>query len=322
MKKLDVEKTAKLLKQQNKILILTHRNPDGDTLGSAFSLMHALKRLGITAKVFCCDEIPEKYNYMFEKQDFGEYDDGDDFTVVAVDIADAKLIGSEYIEKYSDRVKLCIDHHISNKEYAENLLLRDCAAACEIIYDVINALGVEIDKVIADCLYTGISTDTGCFLFSNVTQRTHLIAADLIEKGADFTEINKVMFETKSKGYFLLEAAALQTIETYFDGKCAIMTITQEMMDSTGTSESDCDGIAGIPRKIEGVLVSATLRERNDGTFKASLRSHAPVDSSKICLSMGGGGHARAAGCELSKECFDNDKAKLLTFIKEELDRI
>lgn len=319
MKKLNVKETASLISEQKRVLILTHRNPDGDTLGSGFALMHAVKKLGIEAKVWCCDEVPQKYNYMYSAEDFGDYSDA---YVIAVDVADNKLLGSGEIEKYKDKVKLCIDHHISNKEYAENLLLRDCGAACEIIYDVILALGVEIDKAIADCLYTGISTDTGCFMFSNVSTRTHLIAADLMEKGANIVDINRVMFDTKSMGYFMLEAAALQTVETLFDGKCAVMTITKEMMAKTGTCESDCDGIAGIPRKIEGVLVSATLRERDDNTYKVSMRSHAPVDSAKICLTLGGGGHARAAGCELRVDHFEEDKARLLSAIKEELESL
>lgn len=318
MKKIDIEQTASLLKGADNILILTHRNPDGDTLGSGFALMHALRSFGKKVKLDCCDKIPQKYSFMFG-------DDAEDFAVsyiVAVDVADEKLLGDCITDKYGSRIDLCIDHHMSNKEYADNLMLRECSATCEIIYDLINTLGIPVTKLIADCLYTGISTDTGCFLFSNVTPETHRIAASLIDYKADYVEINKVMFETKSLAYFKLEELALHTIETLFDGKCAVMRITQEMLDESGTDESDCDGIAGIPRKISGVLVAATIRERTDGTFKVSLRSHAPVDSAKICLALGGGGHARAAGCELSSENYAADKQKLLDVIEEELKKI
>ena len=319
MKQIDLKTTAGLLRENDNYLILTHRNPDGDTLGSAFALMYILRYLGKNAKVQCCDRIPEKYSYMFSPDDTGEPENA---YVIAVDVADEKLLGSGVYEKYQGKVKLCIDHHISNKGYAEKLLLRDCAAASEIIFDLANELGVEIDKRIADCIYTGVSTDTGCFKFANVTARTHEIAAKLIEKGADFVEINKVMFETKTKGYFQLEAAALESLEMYFDGKCAVMTVTQETLNNTGTDESDCDGIAAIPRKIEGVLVGVTVRERSDGTYKISLRSHAPVDCTKICTEMGGGGHARAAGCDIERECFQEKKAQLLAIIKREIDSI
>ncbi len=316
--RIELNEVASILKANDNYLILTHRNPDGDTLGSGFGLMHALRQMGKSAKVLCCDEIPAKYSYLYSDGDVGDVDGA---YVIAVDVADEKLLGEGVYEKYSGKVKLCIDHHISNKEYAEKLYLRDCSAVCEIIYDLLVMLGIKKDAQIADCLYTGISTDTGCYKFSNVTARPHEITAKLMAIGANTVEINKLMFESKTRGYYMLESAALSTLEYYFDGMCAVMTITQKMLNDSGTRESDCDGISGIPRKIEGVLVGATLRERPDGTFKVSLRSHAPVDCSKICLKLGGGGHARAAGCELSVENIERDKQLLLDTIKEELDR-
>ena len=316
---IDLKQTADILRANDNFLILTHRNPDGDTLGSAFALMYLLRAMGKTAMVQCCDKIPQKYSYMFSQSDIGEPKNP---YVIAVDVADENLLGPGVYEKYQGKVKLCIDHHVSNKGYADSLFLRDCAATCEIIYDLFCMTGVEITKIIADCIYTGISTDTGCFKFANVTVSTHTIAAKLIAAGADFVEINKAMFETKSRGYFQLEAWALESLEMYFDGKCALMTITQEMLKNSGTTESDCDGIAAIPRKIEGVMAGVTVRERTDGTYKISLRSHAPVDCTKICSKMGGGGHARAAGCEIEREVFQEKKELLLSIIKEELDSI
>lgn len=279
MNKIDEKSAARLLRENDNILILTHRNPDGDTIGSGFALLHALKKLGKKVMVVCTDPFPEKYGYIAHSNDD---DVGENPYVVAVDVADMELIGAQYRAKYEHGVNLCIDHHISNKEFAENLCLRSCSATCEIIYDVIKAMGVEIDKSVADSLYTGIATDTGCFLFSSVTARTHIIAADLIEHGADFFEINRIMFETKSLGYFKLEAAALNTVEMHCGGKCAFMTVTMDMQKQAGTKDGDFDGIAGLPRKIEGVLVAATFRETKDGNFKVSVRSHEPVNSTKI----------------------------------------
>ena len=232
MNKIDEKSAARLLRENDNILILTHRNPDGDTIGSGFALLHALKKLGKTVKVVCTDPFPEKYGYIAHSNDD---DVGENPYVVAVDVADMELIGAQYRAKYEHGVNLCIDHHISNKEFAENLCLRSCSATCEIIYDVIKAMDVEIDKSVADSLYTGIATDTGCFLFSSVTARTHIIAADLIEHGADFFEINRIMFETKSLGYFKLEAAALNTVEMHCGGKCAFMTVTMDMQKQAGT---------------------------------------------------------------------------------------
>lgn len=316
MNKIDEKSAARLLRENDNILILTHRNPDGDTIGSGFALLHALKKLGKTVKVVCTDPFHEKYGYIAHSNND---DVGENPYVVAVDVADMELIGAQYRAKYEHGVNLCIDHHISNKEFAENLCLRSCSATCEIIYDVIKAMGVEIDKSVADSLYTGIATDTGCFLFSSVTARTHIIAADLIEHGADFFEINRIMFETKSLGYFKLEAAALNTVEMHCGGKCAFMTVTMDMQKQAGTKDGDFDGIAGLPRKIEGVLVAVTFRETKDGNFKVSVRSHEPVNSSKICMNFGGGGHSRAAGCTFKKEALEKNKEKLLSIIETEL---
>ena len=141
----------------------------------------------------------------------------------------------------------------------------------------------------------------------------------MIEHGADFFEINRIMFETKSLGYFKLEAAALNTVEMHCGGKCAFMTVTMDMQKQAGTKDGDFDGIAGLPRKIEGVLVAVTFRETKDGNFKVSMRSHEPIDSSKICMNFGGGGHSRAAGCTFEKEALEENKKKLLSIIETEL---
>lgn len=291
---IDLNSTVEFLKSNNNFLILVHGNPDGDTLGCGLALKEALTSLGKTARVCCGDPVPKKFAYMGET-------DSDNFsfdTVIAVDVADPKLLGKAFEAKYGGKVDLCIDHHGSNILYAERTLLDPtAAAACEIILQVIRTLGVEITKSIADCIYTGLSTDTGCFRYSNVTPRTMRMAADMIEAGAENAKINTVMFETKTKTYVALERLALDGMKMYFDGKCAFITITQEMYRLSGSDETEVDAIAAIPRQIEGVQVGITMREKTDGTFKISMRSGETVNVSEICAVMGGGGHPRAAGC-------------------------
>lgn len=325
MKKIDEHKAAELLKKSDNILILTHRNPDGDTLGSAFALLHALRALGKNAAVDCSDLIHQKYSYMWQNDESIYCESASkafspDF-IVAVDVADEKLLGSELLKKHGSLIPLCIDHHISNTGYAENLYLKECSATCEMILDIIKELGVKINNIIANCVYTGISTDTGCFRYSSVTPETHLKAAELIACGADFGNINRIMFETKTRSYLRLEELVLKSIEMYFSGKCAVVTITQNMFDESGSNESECDGIASLPRKIDGVLAGVTLRERADGSYKVSLRTYAPVDAAKICGCLGGGGHARAAGCDFGSD-YSAGKAKLLEIIKAEIDKV
>lgn len=314
MRKLNVKECASLLKEYDNYLILSHRNPDGDTLGSAFALKRALDLLGKKSMVRCNDEIHPKFSYLWGELDNSEINFD---KIIAVDVADKKLLGEDFEAKYGDNVFLCIDHHLSNREYAENLLLEDRAAAAVVIYEVICQLGVEITSEIANCVYTGLATDTGCFMFSNTTPTVHRIAAEVMEKGADYTLINRLMFETRTLSYMRLEQMAVASIESHFDGKCAIMTITQKMFDESGSNAGECDGIASIPRKIEGVKIGVTIREQTNGKYKVSMRTVEPHDAAKICASFGGGGHNAAAGCEF--DCsLEEAKNKLLEIIKAE----
>ena len=304
---------ASFLERSDKFVILTHASPDGDTLGSAYALADALCALNKRVFVVCPDKIPEKFGYLIK-----EYEAFEPETVVAVDIADEKLLGSLY-DRYSGRAALCIDHHGSNTKYAEKLYLEaDAAAACECIYNVINELGTMITPYMASCLYTGIATDTGCFKFSNTTPRSHRYAAELIEKGADYGEINRVMFEVKSRGRIAMERKVLENIEFYYGGRCAVITVTRDMIKETGCPLGDLDGVTAMSRQIEGVQIGVTIKEKPDGKYKVSLRTFEPYNAADICAVFGGGGHIRAAGCEFSCD-IDTAKRQLLSAIGEVL---
>ena len=304
---------ASFLERSDKFVILTHASPDGDTLGSAYALADALCALNKRVFVVCPDKIPEKFGYLIK-----EYEAFEPETVVAVDIADEKLLGSLY-DRYSGRIALCIDHHGSNTKYAEMLYLEaDAAAACECIYNVINELGTKITPYMASCLYTGIATDTGCFKFSNTTPRSHRYAAELIEKGADYGEINRVMFEVKSRGRIAMERKVLENIEFYYGGRCAVITVTRDMIKETGCPLGDLDGVTAMSRQIEGVQIGVTIKEKPDGKYKVSLRTFEPYNAADICAVFGGGGHIRAAGCEFSCD-IESAKRQLLSAIGEVL---
>ncbi len=292
---IDISSAVSFLKSHDNFTVLTHAHPDGDTLGSGFGLCLALRALGKKANVVNNEELPPKFRYLdIEPQDFEEQ------TVVAVDIADVSLMGNDIRAKYETKVDLSIDHHGSNRLFAGlNYVDSSAAAAAQIIFEVVEQLGVEITPQMADCLYTGISTDTGCFRYANVTPATLRTAAKLMELGAAAAEINVRMFETKTRTYAALERLALDSMQFFYDGKCALITITRDMFAKSGSDENECDGIAAISRQIEGVLVGVTMRERRDGTYKASVRTHDPVDASAICSRLGGGGHPNAAGCQL-----------------------
>ena len=291
---IDVVAAAALLQEADDILILTHGSPDGDTLGSGFGLCRGLRQLGKRAQVVCADPMPEKYAYMIPPEQSFE-----PAFLCAVDVADPKLMGR--FAELADKVQLTIDHHVSNTGYAQKLLLKsDYGATAMAVLEVLDALKVTIDPDIAACLYTGIATDTGCFKYTNTTSRTHHMAARLIECGAPAGRINREMFDIKSRARLELERQALESIRFFFSDRCAVMVITQRMLQETGASEGDLEGLSPIPRQIEGVWVGVTMREKAQGQYKVSLRTGEHADACRICTRLGGGGHARAAGCTVS----------------------
>lgn len=303
------------LKEHDCFVILTHASPDGDTLGSAYALKYGLQQLGKKAQVICCDEIPHKYDYFID-------DDGSDFipeTVVAVDVADIKLLGDFYTQ-FEGRIDLNIDHHISNTQYAKRLYLDvEAAAAAECVFVILDELGVEFDRKIANALYTGISTDTGCFKYSNVTAHTHEIAAKLYRIGVDAAEINRKMFDTKSKSRIELERLVLEGAEFHFDDRCIVLSVTTEMQQITGCTGSELEGVAAMSRSVEGVLAGVSIKQTGENKFKVSLRTYEPLDASDICKKFGGGGHKAAAGCTVEGS-LEQVKQRLLNAVGEALE--
>ena len=295
-----LESTAKFLKENDNYIIITHSSPDGDTLGSAFALKAILAQIGKESVVICGDEVPGKYDYL------GEVFKGDinpcEKTILAVDVADTALLSGKTAE-LKEKIALCIDHHSTNTEYAKRLLLdSDASATAEIIFLLAKELNVEPSKKTATALYTGICTDTGCFKFTNTTPKTHIFAAELMKCGADYEFVNRHFFETKSKGRLFLEGKAYDNLRFYNDGLCALTVLDFETINSANSDLSELDGVAAIPRTIEGVGIGITLKEKEKGKFKISVRTHAPYNAAEICARLGGGGHVRAAGCTVLGE--------------------
>lgn len=284
------------LREHNNYEILTHNYPDGDTLGSGYALCIALQQLGKNARVITA-KLPPKFEYLtegVEEQDFtADY-------IISTDVAADSLLAPN-MEKYLGKIDICIDHHGSNSVTAKEKFVDKYAAAnCEIIYKLLMRMGVNFTKQIVDCLYTGISTDTGCFRYTNTTADTFRIAASLVELGCNSAYINKVMFETKSKEKIMLEREVYDTITYCADGKCAIVWVTLDMLKSLNIGEDEIEGLASIPRQIEGVLIGITMKEKEGGFFKISVRTNGDIDASKFCSKFGGGGHKAAAGCSIN----------------------
>lgn len=306
--RIDERTCSALLMQQDDILILCHRNPDGDTIGCAYALYTALTMKGKRARVACADAYPKMYAYLTEKVVFSDFEPK---YVVAVDVADVQLLG-RLQQQWEGKIDLSIDHHPSNTGYATYTLLDEkAAAAAQIIYRLIEQWGCEKDRFIANCIYTGVSTDTGCFKFENTQSETHMIAAKVMDAGAEYQYINKLIFETKSKNRIAIEQMIMDTLEFYFGDRCTLIHITQEMLKATNMDYDQLDGISAKPRQIEGVSLGITMREQEEGGYRVSMRSTDNIDAGNICKLLGGGGHARAAGCTIDLP-FAAAKQKLL----------
>ena len=173
-------------------------------------------------------------------------------------------------------------------------------AACgEIILELAQELGCGMDRQIADLLYIAISTDTGCFLYRNTTADTHRAAAAVMDAGANYGDLNKLLFRTMSEARMKLEGMIYSGIRRYKDGKINVAVITLDMMEKSGATENDCDDLAALAGRLEGSRCSATIREEAPGVSKISLRSNEEVNSSAVCALFGGGGHPMAAGCRM-----------------------
>lgn len=305
---------AQNIKDKDFFCILTHNYPDGDAVGSAIGLCRALQKIGKHAKVNFGYEIPEKFEFLLD------YIAQDDFTAqnyITVDLADTELL-HESVKELSGNIDFCIDHHKSNKNYAKKTFVdSNSAANCEIIFEMLGELGCGLDRELAECLYVGIATDTGGFMYTNVTERTHRIVSKLLKAGIDAGNINEKMFILEPKKHFELKKIIYNNLKFYFNNKVAITFITLEEMAKNGITDNELDGIASIPIKIEGVEMGITVREKQDGTCKVSVRTRSQIDADEFCRIFGGGGHNRAGGFTIagsSSEAIEEIKKTVVNF--------
>lgn len=291
-----IRETADYLLAHDDYLILTHRRPDGDTVGSACALCRGLRALGKHAALYPNPELADRLAPLAEGLFAGADPAGK--TLVAVDIAGASLF-PRGAEALAEATALAIDHHGSHDVFAKRSLVLPGAAACgEIILSLLDELEAPLTDAIAEAVYVAVSTDTGCFRYGNTTGDTHRAAARCLEAGADVFYWNRVLFLEKSLPRLRLEAYLTKNAELYRDGRTALCILPQEILKEYGVTESDLEDISGFPRDIAGVEIGVMLRPDPDGN-KVSLRTHEPWNASEICALWGGGGHPAAAGATL-----------------------
>lgn len=288
---------AAFLRAHDNYLLVTHQRPDGDTLGSASALCHALRRLGKTAHLYRNPEITETFAPFT-----APYLAPEGFVpavCVSVDAAEKKLLA----HGFSGEIALKLDHHVARGEQPENAVIwTHCAACGELVLALIDELLGAPDKEEANLLYMAISTDTGCFCYANTNSATFRAAARLCDAGADLPLLNKILFRTKSPARLALEGMVCSSLRSYRDHAINIAVITLDMLRRAGVTEDDCSDLASLAGQVRGNRVSITVRELSVAPprSKVSLRTDGGVDASRVCARFGGGGHKMASGCELS----------------------
>lgn len=288
------------IKKAESVILLPHDNIDGDAFCSCQALKMMLEDMGkscrVVAEVSCIKRL-EFLELLCEEYKEGENYDAD--LVIAVDCADNKRFGERGTIFESATSTAVLDHHKSNRGFGQvNVIVPEAAAACQVVFDLYKAAGIEISPKAAECIFCGIVTDTGGFRYSNTNAKTLETAAQLLKIGVDSEKINLNIFESKSFAQLAIEAAAIENTRFFHGGKTAICFISRQMQENIGASDDDMSNISSILRCIEGVEVSAVIKEK-DEALRASLRSKEVADVSEICATFGGGGHARAAGATL-----------------------
>ena len=296
MKTLTRNEIADFLMKSDRFAILTHRRPDGDTIGSAAALCRILRKMGKIAYIIRNHEVSDRFAWLHQgltREEAGEND-----TIITVDVASPGMLPAQF-EQYLGRIALRIDHHGSATSFTENELVDSTAGACaEIIFDLMEYLWVPMDEKIADAIYVGTSTDTGCFRFANTTSHTFLTAAACAAGGARVFQINQELFETNTLGRLKIQGWIVENMKS-LPGGMAIVSIPRAVEEAIGVTEDDMDNISSFPRTISGVAMAATLRETKDGDVKLSVRAVPGRDATALTGLFGGGGHKGAAGATL-----------------------
>lgn len=291
------------INKSSKVAITSHVAPDGDNIGSSLALCLALRKLDKKVDFVLDDHIPEVYKFLTGAKEAvrpASFENLEYDLVIALDCGDLDRLGR--VKLLTEKTPLVnIDHHISNTNFGDvNLVEENASATAEIVYKLIKSMGIFIDQEIAECIYTGIVTDTGMFQYSNTSEETHSIAAELIIAGVKPSDIFNKVYQNNPKEKILLMKEALQSLEFHFNNRVTSISVSKKQMDEISRVELDTEGVVNLARDIADVEVAVFLKEKEPNVIKASLRSKNLVDVCAIAKVFGGGGHIRASGCTIN----------------------
>ncbi len=294
-------KIRKTINDGNKFLITSHIDPDGDALGSAFSLFWAMKSLGKDPLVYLKDEVPYRYDFLPRPTNMVHQLPQDTYDAVFVlDCGSLFRIGDGHEQVKGMGTIVCIDHHETNEAFgAINLVERSASSTAEILYGLYKLMKIDFTENVAVNVYTAVFTDTGSLRYDNTSPKAFGICKEMVEAGVRPAYVAQMVYETHPKERFLLLGEVLGTLRTFDNGRISMAHVTDEMFRRTGTNREHTDGFSEYIREIRGVEAAVFMRQVDERRFKISMRAKGKVDVALICSNFGGGGHKNAAGCTI-----------------------
>ena len=315
-----LKEIAEILMASRSVLLFTHINMDGDTLGSSVALCIALRKLGKQAHILIEDDVAAFLRFL--DKGYCTYDNHiieNPDICLCIDCGDVDRFRERKEKFFEGKQKGCIDHHVTTEPFADfNFIDPTASATGEIIYELLKELPVEVDKDIASAIFAAITTDTGNFQYSNTTKRTHLIAAELWDYGVDYNEISVELYQNNRLEKLLLQTKILEQITVFAGGEAAICGVTQEMLEETEGRMEETEGMVETLRDISGIELAIFVKEVSREKCKVSMRSKKYINVAEISQKLNGGGHARAAGCTVMKS-YEDTKQEMMRLAEEYL---
>lgn len=294
-----VDRIVEILAGRDRVLVVTHVYPDGDALGSQLALGNILESMGKEVYFYSEQRVSHLYDFMpgcerlaTTLPELGPID-----AVIALDCGDRFRLGREMDRLLQVSPFIVIDHHVGHKEFGDIRWVEGGrSSTAEMVYDLAMAIGADVSAETAYCLYAAIVSDTGSFKYDSTTAHTFRVAAELVAKGVDPSDVAEKLFDNYTRNRLALLEVVLSTLELHNDGQIAIISATRQMFSDTGAAQEDTEDIINYPRALSSVKVAAFIKETPDGQIAVSLRAKGACDVAEIALEFGGGGHRNAAG--------------------------
>lgn len=304
-----------MVDEAENIAIASHVNPDGDNLGSSLALRRSLELYGKDVEVIAIDPIDDYLKFLPELDHYKEASRDKYDLFIIVDCSEFDRIGhATEIARRSNKT-IVMDHHVGGKINCDlNMIFETSPATCEIVYEVIDRLDLPMDNTIGTLLFTGLCTDTGRFMYSNVSEYTFKAAGKLITEGVDYEYIYKNLYQSQPVSVMQFHNEIIDNAK-FFDKK-AFAIASKDLVNKHGVQMGDAESIVNKLRDLKEVNVSMIVKEYDDGEYKVSMRSKT-TDVAKVARDNGGGGHIKASGFSIFDESLEAASEKALAILKE-----